>query len=187
MKHNIKIGDVIAFSGKGWLSRLIKFKTRSKISHVGIVSDIEMGGPIIMESTTLSDLPDHYTGEHRKGVQAHSLVEYIESYNGDIYLVSLKKHLTEKQVNSMQTWLLKKHEEKTLYDTKQAVGSVLDRLERYFKRLANKPDFKELFCSELVAKALKIVKRWDGNPSEQHPQDVIEFKCFERLIVPISR
>ena len=46
-------GDVIAFSGKGRLSRVIKYFTWSRVSHVGMVSTVRKHGVEVIESTSL--------------------------------------------------------------------------------------------------------------------------------------
>ena len=161
-----KAGDIIAFSGKSLFSKLIKLKTHSDISHVGIII-IENGEPIICESTTLADLPDHYTGKIIKGVQKHLLSDRVNSYNGKVYHVPLQVPLKNKE--AMLEWLDTIHSKEVKYDLKQALYSGL-----YIKDFfGSKENLDKLFCSELCCKALQI----DGcmpssiNPSAINPEE----------------
>ena len=175
IRPEIKTGDVIAFSGNGLTSSVIKLVTRSDISHVGIVlSKAEDGRIYIIESTSLLTTPDAVTGELHKGVQIQYLSDRIRDYDGEVYHVPLIKNL--KNPNDMIAWLIQKHEEQIPYDTMQAIGSALD----IFIRLHNEEDFSSLFCSELITKALQLggVVPKSINASEMHPEDVMQFKCL---------
>ena len=77
-RNQMKTGDVIAFSGKGRVSQIIKWKTGSQFSHVGIVLDSNMQGGVghavmLIESTSLRNIPDAVHNEVIKGVQIHFL------------------------------------------------------------------------------------------------------------------
>ena len=50
IRSEIKVGDIIAFSGQDFFSEIIKFGTKSNISHVGI----------IYQSTILNSTSDNY-------------------------------------------------------------------------------------------------------------------------------
>lgn len=105
-------GDILAFSGHGPTSLLIRGATCSSISHVGgvcyvtpeaIQQHLEATGRVdatgstisvltywkprflLFESTTLSDLPCEITGLSIHGVQAHTPEKRIEQYNGKIW------------------------------------------------------------------------------------------------------
>ena len=158
IRLELKTGDVIAFSGKGLVSNLIKWKTDSDISHVGIVLDtsVENLGKVVflIESTTLVTIPDAITKELWKGVQIHTLSNRVNTYDGKMWVYPLKYPLAEDKKNAMQAWLRKKHYKRTPYDTVQALGSGIDLLSDTLT--GNEQDFSQLFCSELVVKALQI-------------------------------
>jgi hypothetical protein len=93
-------GDVLAFSGKSRLSEVIKWKTGSPYSHVGMVLRWDLGGGFgdtvfLVESTTLTDLPDAVTGECIKGVQIHRLSERLTGYKGAVWWVPMRLPLSE--------------------------------------------------------------------------------------------
>lgn len=183
-RPQMRSGDIIAFSGKGRVSEIIKWKTGSPYSHVGIVLEADMQGAmgqsiLMIESTSLNNLPDAVTGEFIKGVQMHFLSHRLQSYDGSAWWVPLRKGLSKGAEFNMQKWLRGKHHERTTYDSFQAIGAGVDLFD-WFPGLENERDFSSLFCSELVVKALQIAGIIDChiNPSEQTPADVVKMDCF---------
>lgn len=182
LRPQLKVGDVIAFSGKSIISNLIKFATRSDISHVGIVLESnspELGHMVhIIESTSLATTPDVITKELFVGVQIQQLSRRLETEEGQVYYVPLKSPIGEYNKAAMVDWLRYKHTQRTPYDSVQALGSGLDLLDGL--GLENEIDFSKLFCSELVTKALQLAGKVDLeiNPSEMTPEDVMKFDCL---------
>lgn len=184
----MKTGDVIAFSGKGRISQIIKWKTKSQYSHVGMVLNTFMEGGIgqalmFIESTSLKSLPDAITNEVVKGVQIHFLSKRLESYEGEAWWFPLKSPLNNSKSIEMQNWLRTKHSEKIPYDSFQAIGAGADLFDMILG-IENEQDFASLFCSELVTKALQVggVVPDVLNPSELTPQDVVRFDCFDDAV-----
>lgn len=173
LRQYIKTGDVIGFSGKGDVSNIIKRFTGCDISHVGIVYRTTEDRVIIMESTSLNDLPDCETGERIKGVQQQYLSDRLDSYNGQAYWYALDSD--QDDFRAMNAWLEEVHDNRTEYDTLQAIGAGLD-----FFVPDNRECLKKLFCSELVSHALQLagVIPDEINPSEETPKDVIDYPCF---------
>lgn len=184
----IGTGDVLAFSGKGRLSEVIKNFTKSRISHVGMAlwmsNEYELKPQLfVVESTTLNNVPD-ITGEYRKGVQIVSMPQRLEGHDGDVWWLPLSNPLTFEERIKLAEWLFQNHTAKTKYDTAQAVAAGIDHRgwTRLWKKIfgPSKEDLKRLFCSELVCKALKIVQRvpCDLNCSLEVPEDVMRYDCF---------
>lgn len=176
----MKTGDVIAFSGKGRLSEIIKWKTGSQYSHVGLVvaTDMQEGfgqSVLITESTTLTNLPDATTGEFIKGVQMQWLSQRLDAYDGQAWWGQVKRPLTQFSILNMTKWIRHKHAERTPYDSVQAIGAGLDFFDKMIPGVANEPDFSSLFCSEYVMRAWQIAGLVDEtvNPSEMTPADVM--------------
>lgn len=175
MKH----GDVIAFSGKSRLSELIKWRTRSPYSHVGLVLRWSLGNGfgdtvMLIESTTLTDLPDAVHGEIIKGVQIHRLAERLAGYQGRVWWSELKQPIAPEKLDAADQWLRTTHERRTQYDSLQAIGSGIDWWDRL--GFTNDPDFSTLFCSELVGRYHQIAGLWpeNENMSEKDPNDIVE-------------
>ena len=176
VRNDMKFGDIISFSGKGDISNIIKWKTQSDISHVGMVYGTEINGEPrieLIESTSLVVEPDIRSKELHKGVQRQMLSQRLESYEGQAYYHRLNTFLTPAQEASMRSWLFCKWKSKTPYDTAQAIGSSIDLFDKM--GFENAPDYSSLFCSEMVAKAYEIAGLFEGNPSEQTPADVIKY------------
>jgi len=177
----MKTGDLIAFSGKGRLSDIIKWKTRSQISHVGMVLRLDLGegmgdSVMLIESTTLIEQPDALTRLCVKGVQIHFLSQRLDTYDGDCWWTPLISDLPSNV--EMVAWLRETHAKRVPYDTCQALGAGMDLFDSL--GLRNDPDFEKLFCSELVARALQIGGALPSSPqilntSELTPQDLISY------------
>lgn len=174
----IKAGDVIAFSGRGLISNVIKYVTRSPYSHIAIIVDVQ-NEPLLMESTTLATSPDMVSGVIQKGVQLHRLAERILHSDSKAWWFPLMQRVGYKPLKVMQSWLYDVHERRVPYDTKQAVDSGVDLFDG-LHMFSAEPDFSSLFCSELVSKALQLagVIPPSVNPSEQTPADIVRFPCF---------
>lgn len=155
----VKTGDLIFFSGRGLTSWLIKRATRSDFSHVGIVVRDPAFGVLLVESTTLSKMPDLWTGRRTEGVQAVYLSQRIATYQGAVWIARGKRPLERAEEERLA---------RVLYELRQRP------YERSYWTLAraalpnwlggNGPDPSSLFCSELVAIALQAVGRLPMSP-----------------------
>ena len=92
-RKNMKPGDVIAFSGKGDVSQIIKSVTRSNVSHVGVILQTterdqhEESGRFfnqIIESTSIQKF---------NGVIVNRLSNRIDMYDGEIWWLPLRENL----------------------------------------------------------------------------------------------
>jgi hypothetical protein len=181
LRKRMQPGDIIAFSGKGQFSEIIKWATRSAVSHVGIVlqsklliGDTPQDGFFnqIIESTSLNGF---------SGVSISRLSDRVDTYDGEMWWLPL----SEKSRNTLQTkqfydFLL--HQEKKPYDTPQAVKSALDALDDIpllRKATHNIEDFSSFFCSELAAAALEVGEVVSNiNASEVTPIDLCMFSIY---------
>jgi hypothetical protein len=162
IKHLIMPGDIIAFSGKGFVPWVIKFRTNSCVSHVGIMFD----RATLMEATTLE--------KGKEGVFLSNLETRISEYDGDIWWLSLDLEARSRfDLNKMQKALLS-HNNKE-YDTWQAIASATIWW--------TKENMKKLFCSELCACGLEScgVLR-DVNCSEMTPKDIVNLPIYQHCI-----
>lgn len=187
VRPDMKTGDVIAFSGKGGFSDIIKWRFKKPFSHVGIVLSVNMGSGmgrsvLMIESTMGTNLPDAMTKEVVKGVQIHWLSKVLERYNGKAWWVPLKEPLGIEEERRMTSWLRETHNARVPYDLCQAIGAGINFWDAL---LENDPDFSKLFCSELVTRALQIAGRVDEsvNPSETAPHEVLEFDCLNGQVL----
>jgi hypothetical protein len=178
----MKPGDVIAFGGKGNFSELIKWATRSTVSHVGVVLQSKLildGKPQtgffnqIIESTSLSGF---------SGVVINRLSDRVRSYRGDMWWLPLSPAI-RKKLDNKKFFDFCLHQKGKPYDTPQAVKSALDTLDQIpviGNATYNVEDFSKFFCSELVTGALEkggAIKKI--NSSEVTPIDLCMFQLYQ--------
>jgi len=176
--NQMQPGDVIAFSGKGDISEIIKRTTRSNVSHVGVILKSKLlikgepqQGPFnqIIESTLLNGF---------LGVTISRLSDRIKSYDGKVWWLPLSDSVRGKMdLKKFHDFLL--HQEHKPYDIPQAIKSAFDALDNnpLLGRVThNIEDFSKLFCSELVAAALEASGAIPHlNASEVTPIDLCMF------------
>jgi len=160
VKKFMKPGDVIAFSGDGFISSLIKWKTKSDISHIGCLVEHNNNLKLI-ESTTL---------KKKSGVSYCSITDRYNTYNGSLYWFPLERWSYHNLDVCTYTEFLHDQNGKE-YDT---IGAILSAIIIY-----GKEDFSKMFCSELVCAAFKA----GGiapyiNCSEMTPIDVLKLPVF---------
>lgn len=188
VRNRMKPGDIIAFSGKGHFSEIIKWATRSTVSHVGIVyeskvifGDTPQKGTVVdvMEATTLYEDPD--TGEKIAGVQRNRMSNRAKYYNGEMWWLPLSEASREKLDMKVFTDFLM-HQVGKSYDMPQAVKSALDAFDKVpllKKTTYNSEDFSSFFCSELAVAALDTAGMIEQiNSSEVTPIDLCRFNIF---------
>jgi len=170
----MKPGDVIAFGGKGHFSQLIKFATRSTVSHVGI----------ILHTKVVEDPTDRYFNQiiesTSDGVQIYRASERIARYEGEVWWLPRRSGLPFDMTAFYNFLFAKRGIE---YDVAQAVMSAVDLLDHMDsgQRLShNREDFDKFFCSELVAAALEVAGTVGRiNASEVTPVDLCRWQIYE--------
>jgi len=168
-------GDLLFFSGRGFISRMVKGFTVSPwywfipnwrcVSHVGICCDWR--GPVyLVESTTLSDEPCEITGRMHNGMQAHKPGPRVKGDSG--YVWQLRPNIdrmswTCGHNKALRLWLARQMAKG--YDSAGAFQSAI--------RPSN-ADLSRVFCSEVVAGALMEVGRLPlDNPGVYTPAKLI--------------
>ena len=180
-RSKMKPGDVIAFGGKGNFSEVIKWATRSSVSHVGVIMQSRMiiEGEVqkgffnqIIESTSLNGF---------SGVSISRLSDRVNTYEGEMWWLPLSTEIHAKlNPRKFFDWCL--HQRGKPYDTPQAVKSALDQLDSVpiiGGATHNVEDFSSFFCSELVTGALEqggAIKQI--NASEVTPIDLCTFNLY---------
>ena len=174
IQKTILPGDVIAFGGTSKISKLIKLSTGALVSHVGIVVKTPN------DNSTLSFMEATIADEK---VVISNLFEKMATFNGNIWLLSLKRSLRASfNLEHFQLFLHAQHNKP--YDTRQALESAFDFADHVplLKRGLTyaKEDFNKIFCSELVAGSLEasgIIK--ELNASEVTPIEICNWDIFE--------
>jgi hypothetical protein len=177
IRTEIRPGDIIAFGGVGMFSSVIKFFTRSAISHVGIVMENKMvlenspqPGKIVymIESTTLSK-------NGVKGIQVNPLSDRlaeIESMGGSAWVLFLNE-----SIRSEVNW-------KTFFDTCWAERGKSYNMPAAILAGLPLPNFIQRsakFCSQLVIYTLKksgVSRLQKVLPASVNPQELCEMNIF---------
>jgi hypothetical protein len=178
--HNT--GDPVLFSGSGWVSRSIRWRTWSPYSHCGLVcwvtpDDIHdvallsspswidradyicdwlgLGKWLIIESTTQAGLPCAITGEYCQGVQAHELQVRVDRYDGPVYVLPFRDEYRFPGDDDAKLPLNLLTRIGTPYDPAGAglLGSCV--LKHVWPHDAS--DRSSVFCSEFVARQLSYL------------------------------
>lgn len=189
-------GDILAFYGRGAVSRLISLWTTDPLrfqvgpSHVGIVCNYtgpEHTGPLLVESTTLNDRPCLIRKLHVRGVQAHDPAIRINGYNGRVDLYRLVPIWRLDQGESeLLTQILVEHfvRKGVAYDTGGALlsGTRVFKLTRLFPAAA----LNLVFCSELASAVLMRLGRMNvRNPAKYTPgalvRQLVRTGVYERV------
>lgn len=178
----MKPGDIIAFSGKGNFSEIIKWATRSSVSHVAGILQTKLlieGKPQsgmfnqIIESTSLQGF---------SGVSISRCSERIRDYDGEIWWLPLRAECYE-AMDKQAYYNFLIHQNNKPYDVPQAIRSaidVLDNIPVLGKLTHNTENFDSFFCSELITAALEasgVIAHI--NASEVTPIDLCSFHLFE--------
>ena len=173
----IKAGDIIGFSGCGWISAAINVATYGiplwGISHVGIMASAPDGRLLIFESTSLEDLPCEISHENFTGTQAHKLEDILRVYKGKAYHYPLYRPLYPSEDERLTEFLMETIH--VPYDAMGAFRSAGVGLS-WVESLFHPSNLHMIFCSEWVAAAFAItglhatdnVGRWNPNRLCRH-------------------
>jgi hypothetical protein len=182
IRKEMNPGDVIAFGGKGNFSQIIKWATRSSVSHVGVILQSNLlidNKPQdgffnqIIESTSLNGF---------SGVTISRLSDRIDTYDGEIWWLPLSDQARQ-ELNFQTYYNFLLHQNRKEYDMPQAVKSALDAFDEIAiieKATHNLEDFSRFFCSELVSAGLEaggVIKSL--NSSEVTPIDLCKFNIYQ--------
>lgn len=185
----MKPGDIIAFSGKGFVSDAIKRVTGYPISHVGMVMQtrlliggIPQQGKLnqIVESTTLNET----TG--LKGVSITRLSERLLHYDGEVYWLPLATNRRKAgDWKKAFDFLLK--QEHVRYDRKSIIHMWLQKRLPFLAPLVQE-DPNAFFCSELLVAALLETGILPNNiiPANATPADLCQYAIYQKRIVQIQ-
>lgn len=178
LRSQMRAGDVIAFSGKGGFSRLIKWRLGGNVSHVGCVLH-RVGGSHtrveLIESTSLYGPPR---------VQSVALSWHVDHYNGEMYWLPLtqvvRQRFDELAYIEAATQILGRP-----YDFSQAVLSSLPNwMLTVLSWVGYHEDVTRLFCSEAVAylfEAAGILPK-DENASGYNPREICELGFYGKPV-----
>lgn len=147
VRKSFRTGDVMLFSGTGFISRMIQFRSGSPWSHVGlVVKSEELDLALLWESTTLSNIPDMESGQKRQGVQLVPLSERVAAYDGKVAVRHIIEPFNNAELAALTAFRSKMKGRPYEQDTIQLARAAID-----WAGTENTPDLSSVFCTELVA------------------------------------
>lgn len=182
-RHELDTGDVLLFSGRAPVSRLIQIGTGSKWSHIGqVIKDKEHDLLMSWESTKLVDQPSLDSGIVETGVMILNLGRRIAEYDGEIAVRKLRVPLTPIQIAQMME--MRQRVRKVPYE-KNYIELAKSAYDGPFG--ANKEDLSSIFCSELIAAYFKLIRMLpdDKTSNEYTPKDFSQEE-FDHILQEID-
>jgi len=178
IRHKLRPGDIVLFAGAYAESRMIRFFSGGKASHVGIVvrsyydEDIRQNIVEILEANHDEYYPDV------NGVVQSRLSDRLPFYKGDVWILPLRDEFRQKMdFEKFDTFLM--GEVGKEYDMATRWKSAIDFLDK-FGLSNNEEDLQQYFCSELIGAAYKMAGGLPHiNPSEVSPADVYQWDIFQ--------
>lgn len=155
-----KPGDIVGFSGADFASDVINLGSfgwpRWGLSHVGILCPHE-NNLLLFESTTFNEKPCVIQNKMFSGTQAQWPRDKVFTYNGRVWLYSLRRRLRASEIQTLHKFLLGTIG--TPYDMIGAFRSGGREFSR-FEAMLRGENLHRIFCSEWCAAALRTVNRF---------------------------
>ena len=180
VRDEMRTGDLVLFSGKAFSSKLIRFYTRNKFSHVGmIVKSKEMDLVTLWESATAL-AKDLISNTVKSGVRMTPLSQTLEIYDGLATWRKLEGHdITPEDLSGLKEF-------RREYAKKEYESGWLELFRAAYDGIGgkNEEDLNSIFCSELVAATYAKLGLTDGKrpANEYTPADFSESREGIRLV-----
>jgi hypothetical protein len=180
-------GDIVACYGTDALSRLIRIATTGPAwshrlwcgpSHVGLITDHPVAGPVWVESTTLARRPCLIRQQLVTGLQAHLPADRVNDYLAhggrvEVWRLTPIARLSRDEAHQLTTILVRHFLLPGVgYDTGGALLSASRAVSRTWLLPPARRD--SVFCSGLIAALLMRLHRlpWT-NPAQFHPAGLL--------------
>ena len=179
IRHLLNPGDLVLFGGRGPVSAVIKWGTKSPASHAGIISHVDVAGSSpgtrvhVVEATSLNG---------HASVFSTPLSHRVRDYKGEVWILTLSEEARSRLTPLLPeawAWIDEHVEKATAYDTWGAV-----RCEYW----PQKDNYSKLFCSETVAGFWKegTVIPDESNASAWSPRDCGDARLFGSTYYQVS-
>ena len=178
----MKPGDIVAFGGKGSFSQIIKWVTKSSVSHVGIVLQSQLLIDGEEQTGKFNQIIESTSVDGYRGVSISRLSDRVETYDGEVWWLPLSE-ASRVKLNGQKFYDFLLNQNEKRWDIPRAIGSALDAIDHIpvvGKLTHNTEDYSKLFCSELAAAGLKEGNVIDHlNASEVTPIDLCRFNLYD--------
>lgn len=176
IRDQLLTGDVIAFGGNYFFSKITKLVTRSQVSHVATIL-IDDNKRIRFFESSIGDMyPEH------EGVHLQKISDILPFYNGDVWILRLSEEFRATlDVDKMEKYLYAQLGKDYDYDGLFKSGiDFLDHL-RLGVTVAKKNTDK-FFCSELVVAGYMAAGGIPSNvnSAEITPSNIVQLNIFQK-------
>lgn len=182
-RPKMRPGDVIAYGGYTFVSEIIKWSTRSKISHLGVILQTRALGDqsqtrffnLVVESTRWDGFV---------GVGEGRLSDRLEAHKGEAWWLPMRDDVRQR-FDEMAFFNFIYSVKFDPFDLPQAVQAAIDFSLRQSsgsvsETFHNQEDLHRFFCSELVSAALAASGAVPQvNASEVTPIDLCQWNIFQ--------
>ncbi len=175
VRDRIQPGDIIAFSGHGLSSNVVKIATDSVVSHVGIVLTARM-----TERGLTHEMIESMPVEGATGVTIRDLQERALTHKSILWWLPLSPTARRRlDVGRLQAFL--QQQDGKVYDFVQAIHAGVDLTIPWLSHVGHAVENHEAwFCSELVAAGLKAGGLLPKvNVSEMTPKELCTLALFQ--------
>ena len=171
IRPSLRTGDIVLFSGRRLISRLIQIGTLSRWSHVGVVIRLpdNYNTVLLMESTTISRVRDYFTRRVIRGVSMVLLSDRVRTYKGRVAVRRLVNVDRDDEFEAAFARLRRQlHGRRYETSLMELLRSAVD-----LPFWRNRRDLSSVFCSELVAEGYIRAGLLSGKmpPNEYTPDD----------------
>jgi hypothetical protein len=168
VRDQMRPGDVVAFGGFAPVSAIIKWATRSCVSHVGTVLHTQIPGD---GQRYFNQLIESTRSNGGAGVQINRLSDRLAVYRGDVWWLPLSEEVRA-VLDLDKFWEFMFKARGKSYDVPGALRAGTDLLQQ-------EEDFSKFFCSELVAGALEAAGALPPiNASETTPIELCRMNVY---------
>lgn len=167
---NLQPGDPLLISAPHCGGRTIQACTAGWYNHAAIITPGDVPDQLLWwESTVSSRVPDHYTGEVVKGVQAHAIpgrLAECRAQRAQVWHFPLREPLSDSEAAHLKAWCKSQHGRPYDYWGAAAARVWLGGTIRRWRRLVD-DDLTRYLCSEFVAAAERTVDRFGAVSAEE--------------------
>jgi hypothetical protein len=174
-------GDVVAFGGRSFISKLTKWLTHSDVSHVGVI--LQTG----LRDNRPEDFDNLIIESTGKGVKTRLCSKVVNDYDGEVWWLPLNHELRRNRFDqrAFKDFLYRakgaNRGEGASFDPLQALLAMIDQFDDGTGGLTySEEDLEEYYCAELVAAGLEHAGALPNiNASEVSPIDLCRWALFE--------
>jgi len=175
-RERMQTGDVMAFAGRGRLSRLISWSTSSPVTHVGmiVITLVDVGGTGLHR---VVQMVDSTSLDGRRGVGLGLVSQRLREYEGTVWWLPLGADVrAQLDVVAVLRWL--RDHEMARYDRWQAVRAGIGDLVPVPQIVRR--SYRRLYCSEMVAAPLQAGGALQGvHASRETPAELCRRRAYD--------